>query len=133
MPCVRMETEIRKIINRWNKAVAEGNLKELSGLLAHDKSVVCFDTGGNKHVGHDRIIKIFEEFFKTMRVHLTSTGATIKSSGNVAWVADDQHGRIVDLKGRVIMDTPLKWTSVLEKRNGRWQIVQIHHSIPMPT
>jgi uncharacterized protein (TIGR02246 family) len=128
-----MEAEIRKIIKRWNKAIAEGNLKELSGLLAHDKNVVCFDTGGNKHVGHDRIVKVFEDCFKTLRINLTSTDMTIRSSGNVAWVADDQHGRIIDMKGRVIMDTPLKWTGVLEKRNGRWQIVQIHHSIPIST
>jgi len=68
-----------------------------------------------------------------MLIHLTSKEIIVNSSGSVAWVADDQHGKVLDLQGKVLMDTSLKWTSVLEKRNHKWVFVQIHHSIPAPS
>ncbi len=127
------KAEIKAVMDQWNKAIADGNLKELAGLLCDDKATICYDTGGNKHVGYNRVLKAFEDGFKTMRIHLTSEDLTINTSGNMAWVADDQHAKITDLKGRVLLDTPLKWTSVLQKRKGKWVIVQIHHSIPAST
>jgi ketosteroid isomerase-like protein len=125
-----VKDEIKAVMSEWNNAVAEGNLKELSQLLANNEKTVCYDAYGNKYVGYDSIVKIFKEWFKTMRIHLTSKEMIVNSSRNVAWVADDQHGKIVDLQGKVLMDAPLKWTSVLEKRNNKWVFALIHHSAP---
>jgi ketosteroid isomerase-like protein len=82
-----VKDEIKVIMSKWKKAVAEGNLKELSQLLAHDEGTICFDAYGNKYIGCGSIVKIFEEWLKTMRIHLTSNEMVVNSYGNVAWVA----------------------------------------------
>lgn len=128
-----VEDQIRSAMDKWNKVVAEGNLEGLSEILSHDQKLVFFDANGFKYIGYDSVVKAFEEWFRTMRIHHTSKEIIINSSGNVAWVADDQDLRIVDSQGKVLMDTPLKWTSVLKKNGGKWVFVQIHHSAPAKT
>jgi len=38
-------------MSRWNRAVAEGNLAELSQLLPHDEKIVVYDTSGTNTSG----------------------------------------------------------------------------------
>jgi len=124
------EDEVRAAMNRWNEAVAKGDLTELSQILLRDDKTMLISRG-IQYVGYDLLVKKFKEWFKTIRIHLTSKGMIINRLGSVAWVADDQHGKIVDLQGGVISVTPiLKWTSVLVKRDGEWVFTQIHHSTP---
>jgi|GEM_PF-5094131 len=126
------EDEIRAAMNSWNEAVAEGNITELSKILLKDDKTMLLSRG-IQYVGYDLLIEQFKEWFKTMRIHLTSKGMIINHLGSVAWVADDQYGKIVDLQGNILSETPiLKWTSVLVRRNGKWVFTQIHHSTPQP-
>ena len=125
-----VEDEIRSVMIRWNKAVAEGNLAELSQIISHDDKAVLISRG-KTYVGYNTIINQFERWFEDRRVHLTSKEMIIGHSGNVAWVTDDQHGKTVDLRGKLLRESPiLKLTSVLVKKNDKWMFVQFHHSVP---
>jgi ketosteroid isomerase-like protein len=65
--------------------------------------------------------------FKAVRYQIKDLNINISESGSVAWwfcILDD----INEWKGQPASWENTRWTGVLEKRNGRWQIVQQHFS-----
>jgi len=65
--------------------------------------------------------------FKAIRYEIRDLKITISESGSVAWyycVLDD----INEWKGKPACWMNTRWTGVLEKRNGKWVIVQMHFS-----
>jgi ketosteroid isomerase-like protein len=85
-----------------------------------------------------RIVKGIAEFkkgekfwmnpnFKAIRVETRDMHINISQSGTVAWwycELDD----INEWKGQPANWENTRWTGVLEKRNGKWVIVQMHFS-----
>lgn len=86
----------------------------------------------------DRVIRGFAEFqknseifrhpeFRYVRHELRDLTITVSKSGDAAWyycILDD----INTFQGRPASWENARWTGVLEKRNGRWVIVQQHFS-----
>jgi len=67
--------------------------------------------------------------FKAIRHELFDLKITFSQSGDVAWFycrCDD----INEWKGQPANWENVRWTGVLEKRDGRWRIVQQHFSFP---
>jgi ketosteroid isomerase-like protein len=65
--------------------------------------------------------------FKYSRHELTDLTITMSRSGDVAWfycILDDMN----TWAGQPANWENARWTGVLEKRDGRWQIVQQHFS-----
>lgn len=85
-----------------------------------------------------RVVKGIEEFkraeavwgspdFKAVRYDIRDLKITISKSGDTAWffcLLDD----VNEWKGRPAVWENTRWTGVLEKRDGRWVIVQQHFS-----
>ena len=85
-----------------------------------------------------KIVKGFDEFkkaeqiwkspdFKAVRYEIRDLRIKLSRSGDVAWFAgllDD----INEWKGRPASWEDTRWTGVLEKRDGRWVMVQQHFS-----
>ena len=68
--------------------------------------------------------------FKAIRHELHDLKITFSQSGDVAWFycrCDD----INEWKGQPANWEDIRWTGVLEKRQGRWRIVQQHFSFPL--
>ena len=76
---------------------------------------------------------LFEQWldprFRAVRTDVRNLRIHLSQSGNVAWFSamlDD----IVEWDGQVSQfGENLRWTGVLEKRKGRWVIVQMHASL----
>jgi hypothetical protein len=65
--------------------------------------------------------------FKAIRYEIRDLKINLSRSGNVAWyycVLDD----VNEWKGKPACWMNTRWTGVLEKREGRWVIVQMHFS-----
>lgn len=66
-------------------------------------------------------------YFKAVRYEIRDLTITISASGDAAWwycVLDD----INEWKGQPANWENTRWTGVLEKREGKWLIVQMHFS-----
>jgi len=66
-------------------------------------------------------------YFKAVRHELRNLEIHFSSSGDVAWFfcyLDD----INEWKGQPANWENVRWTGVLEKRNGKWRVVQQHYS-----
>lgn len=88
----------------------------------------------------DRVVRGFKEFkrnepiwmspdFKAIRYEIKDLTINISQLGNVAWFyckLDD----INEWKGEPSSWENIRWTGVLEKREGNWVIVQTHFSFP---
>ena len=65
--------------------------------------------------------------FKAVRYEIRELQINLSRSGDVAWY----HARLDDFnewKGQPANWEDVRWTGVLEKRDGRWVIVQMHFS-----
>ncbi len=126
------ETEIRKLIEGWARAV---RAKEIEGVLAHHaEDMVMFDVPPPVIVkGIDGYRATWPEFFKWQREGEGSfdiVSLDITAGDEVAFAtAVLRCGSKEELRKD---DTPrLRLTIGLRKENGRWQIAHEHHSFPL--
>ena len=103
----------------------------LYGTIANDSDYLEVQPEG-------RVVRGFEEFkqaeriwrspdFRAVRYEIRDLTITLSRSGEVAWfycVLDD----INEWKGKPASWENTRWTGVLEKREGRWKMVQMHFS-----
>ncbi len=122
-----VEETIRNSIG-WAK---NKDIALLYSVIANDTNYIEVDPDKN-------IVKGFQEFrkaesfwmspdFKAIRYEIKELKLNFAKTGNVAWffcILDD----INEWKGQPANWENTRWTGVLEKRNNRWQIVQMHFS-----
>ena len=102
--------------------------------MAHDEDLLIIWTGST-HItsGWKEHEKSFEAWldprFKAVHTEVRDLVIHLSRSGDVAWYSatlDD----VVSWDGRTgKFGEGLRWTGVLEKRDGRWVIVQMHASL----
>lgn len=102
--------------------------------MAHDEDLLVIWTGST-HItrGWKEHEKSFEGWldprFKAVRTEVRDLEVHISRSGDVAWYFADLDD-VVSWEGQASkFGEGLRWTGVLEKRNGRWVIVQMHASL----
>lgn len=102
--------------------------------MAHDEDLLIIWTGST-HItrGWRQHEKAFEEWldprFKAVRTEVRDLEVHISRSGDVAWYFADLDD-VVSWEGKASkFGEGLRWTGVLEKRDGRWVIVQMHASL----
>jgi ketosteroid isomerase-like protein len=103
-------------------------------------SVICHDTDYVSVSPGKRVVKCFEDVkksvpfwmspdFKYVRHELKDLRITFSRGGEVAWfycILDD----INTYKGQPASWENARWTGVVERRDGRWVVVQQHFSFP---
>lgn len=101
-------------------------------------SIIANDTSFLEVHPDEKVVKGFQEFkkaekfwmnpdFKAIRYEIKDLSINFSNSGDVAWffcMLDD----INEWKGQPANWENTRWTGVLEKRNGKWVIVQQHFS-----
>jgi ketosteroid isomerase-like protein len=100
-------------------------------VIANDSAYLEVDPENRVVKGIDQFRKA-EKFwmspdFKAIRFEIRDLNITLSESGTVAWwfcMLDD----INEYKGQPASWENTRWTGVLEKRDGRWVIVQQHFS-----
>jgi ketosteroid isomerase-like protein len=123
----KVEQAIRASIG-WAK---EKDFKLLHSVIANDSDYVSVNPNKRVVFGYEEFREA-EKFwgspdFKAVRYEIRDLKISISKSGDVAWyycVLDD----VNEWKGKPASWMNTRWTGVLEKREGRWVIVQMHFS-----
>jgi hypothetical protein len=103
----------------------------LEGVLAHDDRLFIFNPDANSTMGWSQFVKGFafwmDPRFKMESFKIRNLRLDISISGTVAWwscILDET----AHWDGRQLGWKDTRWTGVLEKRAGKWLIVQMHFS-----
>jgi cyclase len=101
--------------------------------LAHDEDLFYFWTNSTFTVsGWKQHLKYFDSWmdprFRAIRTEVRDLQIHLSRSGDVAWYSatlDD----VVEFDGKRGGAEDIRWTGILEKRDGKWVIVQMHASL----
>jgi len=125
--------EIARVIGNSITWALDKNSDLLFNSVAQDSSFFIFHPdSASTIVGFDAFKKMVNDFF--MQDGFKATGSSIRdmrinisNSGDVAWYSAilDDFG---EWNGKPTAWRNTRWTGVLEKRDGRWVIVQMHFS-----
>ncbi len=101
--------------------------------MAHDEDLfIVWTTAGSKVEGWREYVKLFDTWmdprFKATVTEVRDLRIHLSRSGDVAWYSatlDD----LGEWDGKPTGARDIRWTGVLEKRDGKWVIVQMHGSV----
>jgi ketosteroid isomerase-like protein len=103
----------------------------LKSTMVLDETLFIFNPDSMPTIGWSELEKNFDFWldprFKATKTEIRDLRITTSKSGMVAWwacILDD----LGEWDGRPIGWKNTRWTGVLEKRNGKWLIVQMHFS-----
>jgi len=127
------KAEISKVIHNSIGWAATKDRDLSFGCYAHEPTLFWFSPrdDGTVH-GFEAFVELTDDFFmkdefKAIRYEIRELQINLSRSGDVAWY----HCRLDDFnewQGRPANWEDVRWTGVLEKRDGRWVIVQMHFS-----
>lgn len=126
----KTKAEIVKTMREMWKAYGRLDVDGVLGFYAPDSDVVVFGSGADEvYVGPKQAKRgLKRDFSQTRSVKVGLSKVRISAAGKVAWLAANCRftvhvaGCDVDMAGRL--------TAVLEKRKGRWLIMQSHFAMP---
>jgi hypothetical protein len=103
----------------------------LESIISHDSTLFIFNPGVKANIGWNNFAKNFDFWmspaFKATHFDVRELRINISQSGNAAWyscILDDCY----EISGKPGCWKDTRWTGVLEKRNSKWIIVQMHFS-----
>lgn len=128
------EVNIEEIASTISSCIGWFKYKDfdlLFSIVAHDSNYISVHPTNRVIMGFDDFLKNSEIFknpnFLYVRHELKDLNINVSKSGDVAWfycILDD----INTWKGQPASWENTRWTGVLERRDGRWVIVQQHFS-----
>jgi ketosteroid isomerase-like protein len=126
--------EVMQVLDNFVKAHDERNLDLLLSCFSDKPDIVILGTDENelwvdkKSMGESQ--KKAYETFNTVKLTVRDKILKMCSSGDQAWFYMRLHW-YVESEGNQFTFTGIRITGVLEKENDKWQIVQLHTSMPV--
>ncbi|MCK5147891.1 nuclear transport factor 2 family protein [bacterium] len=124
---------VKTVLDQFIQASENENMELLSQIFAHDPDIISFGTEANERiVGWDKLRELMQNQFEaTENSKLTVMNQVIKvhNSGKVAWFSEIIDWSLLSQDQEIILEG-LRATGILEKREGRWVMVQLHYSVP---
>jgi ketosteroid isomerase-like protein len=126
----KTETEVMAVINQFLETYTGHDVEGTLSLLAPDPDTLLIGTGvDEKIVGIQQArAQIKRDFEQSGDISVKLGPAAVSAAGPVAWMAADSSWQVKT--GGHEMNYNFRWTMVLEKRQGKWLIVQSHLSAP---
>ncbi len=126
----KTEAEVISSINKFLEAYSRRDLEGTTTLLAPDQDTLLIGTGiDEKILGIENARKqIKRDYDQASDISIKLGPVAVSASGPVAWTYADSIWRIKLRDQDMIYNW--RWTMVLEKRQGKWLIVQSHLSAP---
>ncbi len=118
------------VVSQFVEAFGTHDLNKSLALFVPDSDVVFIGTGGDeKCIGLAEIKTELERAFSQSEQSLIRIDwYSVSAAGSVAWGAADAVIK-AKVSGQEI-SFPVRLTTVLEQRGGKWLIVQSHASVP---
>lgn len=122
--------EVEAIITKLTAAYKARNLKDVMECFAPDPDVVLIGTAADeKRIGPEQIrAQVERDWTQTESIEMAFTWKSISAAGPIAWATFD--GTFKIRADGQDMTLPARVSFVLDKRNGKWLIVQSHFSTP---
>lgn len=126
----KTEAEIKAAITSFADRYEKRDMDGLMACLAPDADVVMYGTGADeKRIGAAEIrFQAQRDWDQSDALSMAFDWMSISAAGPVAWVACD--GAFKIRAGDQAFTVPARGTFVLEKREGKWLVVQSHFSVP---
>ena len=135
-PDVDLNKEKEKVTLVLEKYVIANEKQEISlvkEIWASDTDIVVIGTNSDeKLIGWDEIRSVMERQFNSFEetyISVRDQVVEINETGNTAWFSEILSYNYI-YQGEARQFEGLRFTGVLEKRDGDWYIVQSHMSIP---
>jgi ketosteroid isomerase-like protein len=120
---------VTDVLTKEAQAVEKGDLAALDKLWANTEDVTVFESGHANYGWSDyRNTHLAPELKEFKNTKYSFSDLKVKVDGKTAW-ATFKYSLTADIGTRNIQSGGLG-TAVLEKRDGRWQIVHWHSSAP---
>jgi len=99
--------------------------------MVHDESLFIFNPGSESTIGWSQLVKNFDFWmdprFKALTCEIWDLRIGVSRSGDAAWwscMLDD----LGEWDGKPTGWKDTRWTGIMEKRDGKWLVVQMHFS-----
>ncbi|NQV19755.1 MAG: nuclear transport factor 2 family protein [Armatimonadetes bacterium] len=126
--------KVNAVLDICNKGWETQDLPVISNVYAHDSDMIAFGTDlTERFVGWEDLEKSLKEMFASFNdVTYEISNRTIKigKSGDVAWFTEIQDIKLIVDDEKIELRNGRN-TGVLEKRDGKWLIIQSHFSLPV--
>lgn len=126
--------KIEQVVNDGIGWALTKDLDLLYSRMAQDEHFLIVNPDSSEIVGFEAFQTTAQSFwmdprFKAISFEVKNLRITLSESGTVAWYAcwmDD----IAEWDGRPASWINIRWTGVVEKRQGKWVHTQMHFSFP---
>jgi ketosteroid isomerase-like protein len=127
----RTENEVPEVLTRVSQAYARRDMDSLLSCFVPDADLIMYGTGADeKRIGPGGVEEqARRDWSQSDAMALELGWHSVSAAGPVAWVAAD-----AAFKGRTggqEFVLPARLTAVLEKRDTRWLVAQMHFSMPL--
>jgi ketosteroid isomerase-like protein len=126
----KTDQEVKDFLTQYEAAYEKKDLGALMKLIAPGAEVVFFEADEKgRYVGPDQIKAAYENSLKQVKsIKGEYKWTSVGSKGDVAWFATEV---LFDVDtGEDKFKQLGRWTGVLEKKNGKWLLLQSHFSFP---
>ena len=115
----------------WNSFI-DGDIDAFSQTMSKDKDMVTFGTDASERWDswqalEDSVALQFDAF-DVVSVERKNKSLKISNSGNTAWFSETVDWEFLS-NGKTEVVKDIRYTGVMEYRNGQWKIVQFHCSV----
>jgi ketosteroid isomerase-like protein len=126
----KTDQEVKDFLAQYVAAYEKKDLGAIMKMIAPEADVVFFEADEKgRYVGADQIKSAYENSLKQVKaIKGEYKWTSVGSKGDVAWFATEV---MFDVDtGQDKFKQLGRWTGVLEKKNGKWMLVQSHFSFP---
>ncbi len=126
----KTEQEVKDFLTQYEAAYEKKDVSALMTMIASGADVVFFEADEKgRYVGADQIKAAYENSLKQVKsIKGEYKWTSVGSKGEVAWFATEVLFK-VDIGDEKFTQTG-RWTGVLEKKDGKWLLLQSHFSFP---
>jgi hypothetical protein len=100
-------------------------------MMAHDADIISYGVAGRKYVGWSELEQgMRDEFLNAQKLEIPIKELKVWTKDNLAWYAMELDYIRYVTEGAILKRTilPMRETGVLERRDGRWQLLSWHES-----
>lgn len=126
-------SEIRSVLEQYELARESEDFATVEQIWASDEDIILFGTEGDEQmVGMEEIGKAmsrqFDELENTL-INISEQKIKLSKDGKIAWFSEVLDYNFI-YEGENMAFEGIRFTGVMEKRDGMWQLVQGHLSVP---
>src|SRR5208337_4563947 len=126
----KTEQEVKDFLTQYGAAYDKKDVGALMRMIVPEESVVFFEADEKgRYVGPNQIRAAYEDNLNPVKsVKSEYKRTSVGSKDDVAWFATEVLYNVDT--GKEKFKELGRWTGVLEKKNGKWLLIQSHFSFP---